>query len=422
MDIYSILIVISLTFSWILSPDSLVLQGNGAGLYGSSFYFVLAVGLFFATGCTFLLRHQKLGPFAGNTFSSLTETSGIFPASALIFASQTSMVLFLPTGILVTAGFTFNEIFLYWFPNFGFSFILLILILLLNLAGRKTALTMQPIFIGIAFSGLVILALFTPAENLIQQPVQTDLTLSAMASLPAGALLFFLGFDFSLSNGKNAPETPTAYVFFSSILCFILFVLWTKTSLDRVATERLASTAIPYLLVARETLGQTGRLIIGVTIISGTLGCVNGLFLQANNSLVELSTALFHRFSLSPFSRTRIYPVLFSICIGLFMMTGLAGSEKLETYIKGSLLLWLLLVITHCFAAASILRQKYKYLSTSGYCFGTILFISFCFVFASFQERVLLLEFCSIVLLSAALAAKGLLLPGNKHSINRPSI
>lgn len=439
MDFYSFFIPTSLALSWMLSPDALILQGNGAGLYGNTFYFMLTVGFLLAVGCIFLFRHQALGPYAGNTFSSLTETTGIFPAATLILAGRTSLVLFLPTGILVTAGFTFNEIFLYWFPNFGFSFILLFFVLLLHLLGEKTALTIQPLLVGIAFSGLLFLSLYGFTGQAAPQQEQPGLSLSNVLSIPAGALLLFLGFDFKVNRHATPlnPEkqlklqlhrkTPRPenshknkkYIFLAPVLGYVLFMLWTRVSLNAVEAAKLSTSTIPYLFVARETLGQTGRIIIGVTIISGTLACVNGLFLQTNNTLAELSSFLFQRFSISPSVHTRIYPVVFSVLIGVFMMTGMAGSENLEIYIRGSLLLWLFLVIMHCFAVARILQKTNLFISATGYGLGIVLFSSFWPLLLSFHEKFSLLIFCSIVLMTAALAAKGLLPVGNKQLIHK---
>lgn len=424
----------SLALSWMLSPDALILQGNGAGLYENTFYFVLTVGFLLAVGCISLFQHQALGTYAGNTFSCLTETTGIFPATTLILATRASLVLFLPTGILVTAGFTFNEIFLYWFPNFGFSFILLFFVLMLHLAGRKTALAIQPLLIGTAFSGLLFLSLYGLTDHPLSNPEQPELSLSNILSIPAGALLLFLGFDFKsnrypLSNNPGKQLKPQLhrqnsqrgrnYVFLAPVFGYVLFMLWTRVSLDNVEAAKLSTSTIPYLFVARETLGQTGRVIIGVTIISGTLACVNGLFLQTNNTLIELSSILFHRFSIIPSVRTRIYPIVFAVLIGVFMMTGMAGSEKLEIYIRGSLLLWLFLVLMHCFAVARILRKTNTFISTTGYGFSIVLFSSFSSLLLSFHEKFSILIFCFTVLITAALAAKGLLPPGNKQLIHK---
>ncbi len=440
MDLYSLLIPTSLALSWMLSPDALILQGNGTGLYGNAFYVILTVGFLLAVGCIFLFRNQALGSYCGNVFPCLTETTGIFPAATLILAGRASLVLFLPTGILVTAGFTFNEIFLYWFPNFGFSFILLFFVLLLHLVGKKTALAIQPLFIGIAFSGLLFLSLYGLTGHPVSIPQQPDLSLSNMLSIPAGSLLLFLGFDFKLNRQTIPPDpvkqmklqlyrkTPQPknspgcrnYVFLAPVFGYVLFILWTRLSLDYVEAAKLSTSTIPYLFVARETLGQTGRIIIGVTIIGGTLACVNGLFLQTNTALMELSSVLFRRFSISHSVRTRIYPVVFSILIGVSMMTGMAGSEKLEIYIRGSLLLWLFLVIMHCFAVARILQKTNIFISTTGYGFGIILFSSFCSLLLSFHEKISLLAFCFTALITAALAAKCLLPAGNKQLIHKP--
>jgi hypothetical protein len=52
------------------------------------------------------------------------------------------------TGILATAGYVCNEMFLYWFPNLGFSFCLLGLLLVINRIGHRFSETAQIGFVA----------------------------------------------------------------------------------------------------------------------------------------------------------------------------------------------------------------------------------------------------------------------------------
>ena len=141
---------------------------------------------------------------------------------------------------------------------------------------------------------------------------------------------------------------------------FILLAFWGFVSLKYVPQSSLAGSTIPYSISAREIFGQPGRVIISIAVISGTCGLVNGLFLLAGRSLRHMAD------SISPLSSSRaayswsVSSVIFSLCIGSFMAAGLAGSDKLEILIYGALLLWLLMVGTHCFAAASKLHIQQK--------------------------------------------------------------
>jgi hypothetical protein len=49
-------------------------------------------------------------------------------------------VVFLATGLLVSSGFAFNEIFVYWFPNFGFAYLFLAILCSLQFFPKKNRL------------------------------------------------------------------------------------------------------------------------------------------------------------------------------------------------------------------------------------------------------------------------------------------
>ncbi|NIN66172.1 MAG: hypothetical protein GTO63_16055, partial [Anaerolineae bacterium] len=72
------------------------------------------------------------------------------PAIAIPLCARVAFTICAATGILVVAGYVFNEVFVYWFPNLGFSFLLLGFLLVLNLLGRTISLVAQVIFIAVA--------------------------------------------------------------------------------------------------------------------------------------------------------------------------------------------------------------------------------------------------------------------------------
>ena len=52
----------------------------------------------------------------------------------------------------------FNEVFVYWFPNLGFSFCLLGMVVGLNLAGSRVATLAQLSYVALALGGVLGLA------------------------------------------------------------------------------------------------------------------------------------------------------------------------------------------------------------------------------------------------------------------------
>lgn len=96
---------------------------------------------------------------------------------------------------------------------------------------------------------------------------------------------------------------------------------------------------------------------MGVAIISGTCGLVNGLFLLCTKIAGQLFAPLLKR----PASRKRWYrkilPLVFAAIIATFMATGLAGSPELETFIHGALLLWIVTMGMRCLVADQKIRR-----------------------------------------------------------------
>lgn len=69
-------------------------------------------------------------------------------AAAMALTGRIPVFLFASTAMLVSAGFAFNEIFVYWFPNFLFASLLLALICGLHLFHEKAVVWGQALFAG----------------------------------------------------------------------------------------------------------------------------------------------------------------------------------------------------------------------------------------------------------------------------------
>ncbi len=400
---YSFLITVSLALAWMFSPDALVLQGNGAGLGVSLFLPALAVGGIISSACIFLLHHPKLSECSDKRF----------PPTTFIIASRLSLVLFLPTGMLVTAGFTFNETFVYWFPNFGFSFLLLAFVLTLHLISEKIAAAVQPLLIGTTLICLLLLSIFGILGREVDiTPAEPAFPLSVHLSI--ASLVIFLGYD-SVNNGTTIHRRM---IYWGAIGAgYLLLTLWAIASMSNVNPANLVESTVPYVIVANKLLGEPGRIIMGIIIISGTLGCVNALFIQANRSMIPLTERFFLRFSAGTVLKTRIYPCIFSVLIGSFMAAGMAGSSNLEIYIRGALMLWLLSIGIHCLTAARILRVLGKTMAGFGYVLSMSIIFSTVYLILSHPKNIRVLGFCCLVL-AASFVISRCLLYFNRQMIN----
>lgn len=400
--IWSFLVTVSLTLCWTLSPEVLVLLGNSIGQGGTAFFAALFLGAALSAMTANLLHHPSLAPAGNIRPDILSAEFGPFLAITLTLAGRLGPVLLLSTGMLVTAGFTFNETFVFWFPNFGFSFLLLLLVVALHLSGERVALAAQPMFFCLTACCLLLLSLAgLLAEPLVSQPAAvpaaTDPAL--FSSLFPLSILLFLGYD--------QPSPPTNRGNRLSYLCaiaigFLLLAFWGYISLQYVPQARLFESTVPYVNSAKAILGQPGRVIMGIAIISGACGVVNGLFYLSGRTVEQLLPGI----SLQSLSHHRwfrpLQAILTALAIALFMAGGLAGSENLKVYIFGTLLFWLLTIGACCLATARHLHTQNDKHSWQGYTIGAMLATVVAYLAFTYPQSRVLGSFCLLVLAASA--------------------
>lgn len=140
-----------------ISSDTLVLLGNFFGKTGNIGFVLIIFGAIIYLAL--LSQYKQLfifSPVPTSEIEILKSAMGTLPALFPFFV-RIIAVIFLSTGLLVSSGFVFNEVFLYWFPNFGFSFILLGVLLSLQFLPNKGVRYLQLGFVGIPVFGLLIL-------------------------------------------------------------------------------------------------------------------------------------------------------------------------------------------------------------------------------------------------------------------------
>ncbi len=330
---HSFVLSLALGSGWLLCPESLVIAGNSAGQLGwLTLPLLAAVALLFVV-CGRLLNHPLLPSTDSKEFQILQGLTGTIPAAGIIIAACIPLVVLAATALLVTSGYTFNEVFLYWFPNFGFSFLLLALLTILQFFPEKTIFRAQICFTALAAGGLLVLALYgiagggKPVVEVLQQPVSF--------SSVSPALLFLLFVGSTVSWNKQTPS------FLIPLAGFVLFFLWILASLAYVAPERLASSTIPYMTAARKIMGDPGRQIMGVVVISGTCAAITSLVLLSRHMLAKIISKEMTTGLLTEKAQRWIFPPLIALSTGLLMATGLAGDELLEVLLRAALILWL---------------------------------------------------------------------------------
>ncbi len=319
-----------------LSPETLGLQGNIAGASGSSVFWLLAAivglhGLNIATSPW----PDELAP--------LRSAFGAWGTSMLMLAARPAVAVLMATATLVTAGFVFNEIFVYWFPNFGFAALLLVGLLALNLAGRRIAALAQSLFFLTALSGLGVLTVIGLAGAGGAAPNETISTAGTGLQTIGLTAVAFIGYDLLRYTNPGLDHRRARIIMGIGIVSAgVLYWAWNTAALTHVVPSRLADTSIPHILAAKAIMGPSGRFIIGVVVIAGACAVVNFLF-QAVAQMMTVMAArgLMPDVAGTSSSRPWLPLVGMTFLTGLLMAAGFAGSDWLDTSLRAGLIIWI---------------------------------------------------------------------------------
>ena len=143
-----------LILAWMVTPESLRFVDVATGMSGLLVIFSLGCGLALSLANAFLIRSSKrVGAGYRSDHMVLSHVCGKAVGLGALLCGCIPLLLFASTGMLVTAGFAFNEIFIYWFPNFLFAFILLILVAFLNMSDKRYVYFSQFSFVLLTITG-----------------------------------------------------------------------------------------------------------------------------------------------------------------------------------------------------------------------------------------------------------------------------
>lgn len=391
----------ALAIVWMISPESLVLLATMVGQHGPLSLGLLTLFGLLSLSISSLLHHSALPKVEEQEPLVMTAILGPATTTTLILAARVPLLLFVSTGVLVTAGFVFNETFFYWFPNFAFAFLLLVLLSLCNILQEQLAMVLQLAFTAIAILGLLLLAIIGLTFPAPHAPVAE----TAQPSLATGmtTLLLFLGYDLAPRGGPHNRQAPLSAL----AVGFGLFFLWALIFQRTLPLSTLADSTIAHILVAKGLLGQTGRWLIGLVVIAGACALVNGLFIHTARTLVNMARCGLIAAPASSQSTRWVLFTTLGATIALLMFTGLAGDPLLETYIRGALLLWLLLVCSRCFAVTHFLGSRRHLPVVHGYLLSLGLLLAIVVLIITDSHSLELFVFCTtffaMTMISAAI-------------------
>ncbi|MDY6989306.1 MAG: amino acid permease [Thermodesulfobacteriota bacterium] len=336
---------ISVAMGLLVSPEALTLVGNSAGQAGQGFVgFVLLAGLAYLLISLAYTKTFALYPGPSGEARFIRRAFGAIAAVVSPVCPRVTMAVCASTALLATAGYVFNEVFFYWFPNLGFSFCLLGFLLLLNLLGKNVAAIGQLFFVGSAVGGLLLLSLVGFLDWGNPPPAMPDAPtpLAHMPQAGVACLLLFVGFDLA-GFAEKTEHSPAKAMTAAILVAGLVFCCWGSVSLKFVPSSKVVDTSIPYVKVARAMLGQWGRIWMGLIILSGACAAVNALLVAVSRMMTAMaSDGLLPPFLAKGKGNATIALLFLAAAVAAMMALGMAGEPILETYIKAGTWFWLL--------------------------------------------------------------------------------
>jgi hypothetical protein len=373
----SLLISACMSMGFMISPLSLVVLGNSAGLIGQWLLWILPfiamINLW--TASIYMRFRQGLCP-SGSLKPTDSTPKSKWILTILQLSSLIPFCIGASTLILAMAGYVFNEIFLFWFPNLLFSICFLILVVTVNLIGSSISRSFQSLAVVI-FLGSMILLLILGVLNW-EEPIFETQNISFMISVDwrPVVLVFwlFMAAELSLYHDEvyqNVRAQPFSLLF-AFVGCFVIFWLWGLASLYFASLERLSESTVPHSIVARAISEENGRKIMGIAILTGSFASVNTLLAGVTSVMTSMAKSR-HIFSIlnrKVFGGNAAMIILF-LGILCMLLTGIAGKEITNTFTNSGFYSWLISYAgINLFALWQLLhsgRDKNKTLMVGGF-------------------------------------------------------
>lgn len=320
-----------LAMGFLLSPRAFMITGSGMGLAGNWYFLVTAFLL-----ATHIATISPCTTSPKSTYTDALESFG--------YGVRSFSLVFFSCSILGIAGYAFNEVFLYWFPNFLFSFIILACSFLTCLAPSCKAKKIQLIAIITILAGIVFLSvasLWAPSPKGATSP---DFFLPYGLS-PFSEGLFFMaplliGYELYASSSTKDKTSGSSYALALGMTALFLSI-FAYAALSVSGTEKLADSTVPYMIGARKILGQTGRYIMGGIIILGSYVAFNTILLFLKAPFVTLMDSHSStRIPCSNLGKQAVAITIPALTVSVLLLRGYAGEPITESYIAGGFALW----------------------------------------------------------------------------------
>ena len=339
------------------TPDMLSLYGNSLGTVGWTFFLMIPVALI--VHLSTVHSFQLLNARAGGLHVGIQNYIGRRNNTVIALCGKLPFAVCASAALAVTAGFVFNEVFVYWFPNFAFAFLLLGATAALNLISKTAAQTMQVIAVAAVGIGLIILS----GAGLSHLPGETgghEFKFDFSYRHLAAAFIVLIGYDLGLyAHGDDRGGLRRSKAMVAAVITgALILTLWGLAAMSVVPPERLESTTVPYMTAARKALGEPGRYIMGTVAIAAVFSALNSMMHSVSLMTGQLANLHYdQRVSDNP-TKFRPATVLLITGASAFLMAmGFAGEPHLETWIRASITLWLIYYIVVNISAIRAVRQ-----------------------------------------------------------------
>jgi hypothetical protein len=342
------IVLLSVSMGFMLSPHSLIVSVNVAGSMGPAFLipFCVAAALFLANAFSYEGVFFNKGACPGEA-SLLRDSFGRAPTTALLLCSRGVVAISISTLILARAGYVFNEIFVYWFPNLGFSFALLAMILAVHLTSARLAGALHVLAAGVVLAALGTMVVIGLAGWGNPPPVAASDAVAKEGMLREMFLPFtvLIGFELAglIFSGKEMSGSWRKTTWGALIAVSVSLGLWGLVSSMYVPAELLSTSTVPYSLAGRAIWGQSGRTILGLVVLTGCWLSVSVLLRSTAGMMARLAEAsmlptIFQRSAHKPWVSLSVL----ALAVGLLMALGFAGEPVTEVFVQGGIYFWLL--------------------------------------------------------------------------------
>lgn len=410
-----------------LAPHSLALTGSLSFDFGPWHALWIAVvgGLFSINAAVFV----KWTQIRRNAFSSAIWTDLLpsdRPRLVLLLSSRLTTALMGIAILAVSAGFLFNEIFIFWFPNFTFAYLMIAGAVIIQLLNRAVSERAQVFFSGLAAAGLILLIFIglvqEPTLTTSPSPVQRPIELHAFAA----AMYLFIGFDLiylsptlKTDSGIRVSGRMIAGIIGSAVL----LGLWSLVGVWHTDLEMLRESTVPHIAAAATLAGPIGLKVMGIVGIAGAMAGINALLRAAAQTMATVTTRAGIRAENFPMatimqlaSQPAVWIIGLALLIGLLLALGLAGTDAVDIYFRAGLLFWLIYyaslyptVLRHGILRDSGNRRNWKNPTLLTSAAGVLLLVpGICILFTTDPDRWELVGFSIVVYSTLWLTAFGL--------------